>query len=127
MAGNPTSCEDAPDYTLRKKIILFTTVGLLVGVSVFSFLGIRAVNQAAETMLQDRLTTAHLMAGYIDEALERALTELKITAQLIESGGVHGNFEAEIKALENTYSNLSIHIHATYLIDNQGSIIRSMQ
>ncbi len=69
------------NLTLRKKIILFTTVGLLVGVSVLSFLGIRAVNQATETMLQDRLNTTHLIVDYIDEALERALAELKITAR----------------------------------------------
>jgi len=56
-----------------------------LGGGVFSFLGMRAVNQATETMLQDRLTTARLVADYLDEVLGRALTELRNTAQMIES------------------------------------------
>ncbi|MFQ6122009.1 MAG: GAF domain-containing protein [Dehalococcoidales bacterium] len=111
--------------TLRKKIALLTALGLLFAVSVFSFLGMRAVNQATETMLQDRLTTASLMADYIDEALGRALTELENTAGMIESGGGKGNFEAQIEALVNTYSRLSIYTHGIYLLNEQGQIIWS--
>ncbi len=57
------------NLTLGKKITLLTALGLIFGVAVFSSLGMRAVNQATETMLQDRLTTAHLLADYVDEAL----------------------------------------------------------
>ena len=70
------------NLTLGKKINLLTTLGLLLGVGAFSVLGMRAVNQATDTMLQDRLTTAHLVAEYVDEALGRALTELRDTAQM---------------------------------------------
>ena len=66
------------NLTLGGGITLLTTVGLLLGVGVFSSLSMRAVNQATETMLQDRLTTASLVADYLDEALGRALTELEI-------------------------------------------------
>jgi uncharacterized protein HemX len=90
--------------TLIKKTVLFTALGLLLGVGLFSFWGIRAVEQATETMLQDQLTTAQLMADYVDEALEQALNELTNTAQRIEISQSDGNFETEIGALENTYS-----------------------
>ena len=50
------------DLTLGKRITLLTTAGLVLGVGVFGFLGMRAVNQATEAMLQDRLTTACLTA-----------------------------------------------------------------
>ncbi|MEE8318448.1 MAG: hypothetical protein V3R36_02285, partial [Dehalococcoidales bacterium] len=62
------------NLTLGKKITLLTTIGLLLGVGIFSSLGMRAVNKATETMLQDRLTTARLVADYVDEALGRALS-----------------------------------------------------
>ena len=64
------------NLTLGKKITLLTILGLLVGVGVFSTIGMRAVNQATETMLQDRLTTARLVADYITESLTRALNEV---------------------------------------------------
>ena len=83
------------NLTLGKKITLLTTLGLLLGVGVFSSLGMRAVNQATEAMLQDRLTTARLVADYLDEALGRALTELRNTAQMIEADGAKDNLEPQ--------------------------------
>ena len=76
-------------------------------------------------MLQDRLTTARLVADYVDEVLGRALSELKNTAQMIESDGVNGNFAAQIEALEDTYSRLSIYTHGIYFLNERGQIIWS--
>ena len=113
------------NLTLGKKITLLTTLGLIVVVGLFSFLAMRAVNQATEAMLQDRLTTARLVADYVDEALGRALTELENTAQMIESGRVNDSFEAQIEVLQDTYSRLSIDTHGIYLLNEQGQIMWS--
>ncbi len=110
------------NLTLGKKITLLTTAGLLVGVIVFSSLGMRAVNRATERMLEERLTTADLVADYVDEALERALSELENTAQMIDIDETEDDFQARIEALETTYSRLSIPIHSVYLIDEGGGI-----
>ncbi len=107
--------------TLGKKITLFTVLGLLLGIGVFSFLAMRAVNQATEVMLEDRLTTTRLVADYLDEALGRALVELRNSAQMIEIDGTDDNFKVQIGALEDAYSRLSI--HGIYLVDEQGRII----
>ena len=113
------------NLTLGKKITLLTTVGLLLGVGVFSYLGIRAVNRATDTMLHERLTTASIMADYVDEVLEHAHAELKSTARMVESGGANGNLEAHIEALEESYSSMSIYIHGIYLLNEQGEIVWS--
>ena len=113
------------NLTLGKKITLLTTVGLLLGVGVFSTLGMRAVDRATETMLQERMTTANMVADYVNEALERAFAELKEAAEAIGNEGLDGNLELQIEALEDTYSRLSIHTNATYLIDEEGRIIWS--
>jgi len=110
------------NLTLGKKITLLTTMGLLVGVIVFSSLGMRAVNRATETMLEDRLTTAGLVADYVDEALERALSELTNTAQMIDIDDTKDSYQVHIETLETTYSRLSIPIHSIYLIDKEGEI-----
>ncbi|MFH1925999.1 MAG: hypothetical protein ABIK32_05860 [Chloroflexota bacterium] len=80
------------------------------------------MNRATETMLEDRLTTAGLVADYVDEALERALSELENTARMIDIDDTKDNFQAHIESLETTYSRLSIPIHSIYLIDGAGEI-----
>lgn len=105
------------NLTLGKKLTLLTTMGLILGISVFSFLGIRAVNQATEAMLQDRMTTAHLVADYLDEALGRALTELERTAALVESDVTKDNLQQQAEALEEIYNRLSIYTHCIYFLD----------
>ena len=83
--------------SLGKKISLLLVLGLVLGISVFSFLGMRAVNQATEVMLEDRLTTAHLVAGYLDETLERALTELGSAARSIGGDGSPAAIAASVE------------------------------
>ncbi len=113
------------NLTLGKKIALLTTVGVLLGVGVLSSLSMRAVNQATETMLQDRMTTAHIVAGYVDETLGRALTELKNTAMMIDSDGATDKLEPQIDTLKATYSWLAIYTSGAYLLDDKGQIIWS--
>ncbi len=113
------------NLTIWKKITLLTALGLLLGVGVFSSLGMRAVNQATETMLQDRLTTARLVADYLDETLGRALTELKKTAVSLENDGTNATLESQIATLEDTYSRLSIYTHSIYLLNEEGLVIWS--
>ncbi len=113
------------NLTLWKKITLLTTVALLLGGGIFSFLGMRAVNQATEAMLQDRLTTAHLVADYVDDALGHALHELENTAQMIASDGTKDNLKLQIEALEHTLSRLSIYTHGIYLLKEEGQVMWS--
>lgn len=107
------------DLTLGKKITLFTAIGLLFGVGVFSTLGMRAVEQATETMLQDRLTTAQLVAGYIDDALAHAVTELQDTAAALDSASLTP-FPDQIRELELAYVRLSVHPLSIYLLGEDG-------
>ncbi len=113
------------NLTLGKKLILLTTLGLILGISVFSFLGIRAVNQATEAMLQDRMTTAHLVADYLDEALGRALTELERTATLVGNNGAEDNLRHRAEALEEVYNRLSIYTHRLYFLNERGEVMWS--
>ncbi len=111
--------------TLVKKIALLTALGLVLAVGVFSFIGMRAVNQATEAMLQDRLTTADLVADYLDESLGRALIELRDTAQAIKINEAKENIKPQIENLEDNYREWSIYINAIYLVDDQERIIWS--
>jgi signal transduction histidine kinase/HAMP domain-containing protein len=111
------------NLTIGKKITLLTAVGLLLGVGVFATLGMRAVNQATNTMLEDRLTTARLVAGYVDEALSRALVELQITASTVGNGGTPDNFDLPVRNLQTTYVRSLIDVYGIYVLDAQGKLM----
>ncbi|MFH1381849.1 MAG: GAF domain-containing protein [Chloroflexota bacterium] len=113
------------NLTLSRKLVLLTTLGLVLAIVVFSFLGLRAVRQATETMLDDRLTTAHIVASYLDETLGRALTELQETVQRIAGDSTGANFEARVEELKGTYDRLSIRTVGMYLLGQNGQIMWS--
>ena len=110
------------NLTLVKKVSLITAVGLLLGISVFSVLSIRAVNKAIESMLDDRLTTAYLIGNYIDEALDNAMTELEGTAGNIAAADSPAIVHAEIEALARVYDRMSISTLDIYLVDAAGRV-----
>ncbi|MFH1003472.1 MAG: GAF domain-containing protein [Chloroflexota bacterium] len=111
--------------TLSKKVILLTTAVLIPAIAVFSFLGMRAVNRATETMLQDRLTTTQLVADYVDEALGKALARLEDTAGAINYPGNMTDLDMQIGYLEYRYSQLAIYTYGIYLLDTAGRVVWS--
>ncbi len=113
------------NLTLRTRITLYTALAILVGISIFSFLGIRAVNQSTQSMLDDRLTTARVVASYIDETLGRALSELENTARMIANEPVENKFGVHLAELADTYSHLSVYYRDSYVLDGQGRILWS--
>ena len=74
------------NLSLGKKVFLLLAAGLIISIGVFSFLATRAVHQSTEAMLEDRLTTTRLVAGYLDETLRRARAELDATAPFLGIG-----------------------------------------
>ncbi len=111
--------------TLTKKTIIFTTIGLLLGITLFSFLGLGAVNEATENMLEDRVTTASLVADYLDETLEIIKNEIEHTAELIETNGFNGDSIKHVEDLSDLFSRLSVYAHRIHFIDDTGEVIWS--
>lgn len=112
------------NLTIGKKIALLTALGLIFGAGVFGSLGIRAVNDATEVMLQDRLTTARLVADFTDEALGRAFAELEsVAAGSLAFVSTEDDVTPLLAALVESYSRLSIQTAAIYLLDATGLII----
>jgi signal transduction histidine kinase len=110
---------------LTKKIILLSAIGLIAGILVINFLGIRAVNRTIEVALQERLNTAYLVANHADKILELALDELEKTADLVEIGELNAGFESKMEALQEKYRRLSLRLHGVILLDREGQILWS--
>jgi signal transduction histidine kinase/HAMP domain-containing protein len=110
------------NLSLWTKITILTTVGLALCIIVFSILGLRAVNEATDAMLQDRLTTASLIADFIDESLSRASSQLQRSSQLIDNNA-SPDYKTIASDLDNAYDQLSIHLYGVYVVDAAGKSI----
>ena len=111
--------------TLIKKTVIFTITGLILGITLFSFLGLGAVHEATENMLEDRVTTASLVTDYLDETLGIIKKEIEHTAGLIEANGFTGDSIKQVEDLRGSFSRMSVHAHSIYFIDDTGDIIWS--
>lgn len=76
--------KDLTKLTLQKKVSLFLLLGLGISLGVFSQVGIQATQQSTERTLQERLSTARLVANYIDAMMQHALHDLESVAREIE-------------------------------------------
>ncbi|MEW6142562.1 MAG: ATP-binding protein [Chloroflexota bacterium] len=106
--------------TLAKKITLLALLAVAIGVATFSSLGMHAVNQATDAMLEERLTLAGVVADFLDDTLRRALSEVRNTAQLIGGELSDSHLDMELSYLDDTLSRLSLHPRRISIVDEQG-------
>ncbi len=109
--------------SLQRRISLLVILGLAVGLGLFGFIGIQALNESNEQVLRERLTMAGLVADHIDSMLHHAVDELENT---VRSPGIDlddGNMEPEQAVLHDAYSELVIFTHNVFLLDTKGQIL----
>ncbi|MDO8687844.1 MAG: hypothetical protein Q7K41_04570, partial [Dehalococcoidales bacterium] len=63
--------------SLQKRIALLVLTVLLVGLGLFSLLGLQSVNESTRRILDERLTLAQVMANHLDETLKYVLVHLQ--------------------------------------------------
>ena len=113
------------NLSLGKRIMLLTTVGLLVGAGLLSYPGLKAANEATEMMLEDRLTTARLVASHLDESLGVCIDLLRETANRIDPITNPQTTQEETNVLWTTYARLSVYVDSLYMFDGQGELVWS--
>jgi len=108
--------------TLGKKTAILAGAGLAAAIAVLGFLGIRAVSESVDSMLQDRLTLARLTGDYVEETLERVTRETETVAAAITSGGFWQDPAQYVDRLQMVTARLSMHVVDTYVVDSRGQV-----
>ncbi|NIN35698.1 MAG: hypothetical protein GTO60_11675, partial [Gammaproteobacteria bacterium] len=72
-----------------------------------------------------RVTTASLVADYLDETLEIIKNEVENTAGLIAASGFNIDSIKHVEDLSDLFSRLSVYAHSIHLMDNTGDVIWS--
>ncbi|MEE8354134.1 MAG: HAMP domain-containing protein [Dehalococcoidales bacterium] len=96
------------NMTLQGRIGLLVLGGLAVGLGLFSWLGVRSVNESIDRTLDERLTMARMMASQVDGMLNYALVELSNAAVIGAELFVDERFDATARSLRATLDQLGI-------------------
>lgn len=113
------------NLSLGTRIMLLTALGLLVSASLLTVPGLNATNEATEMMLEDRLTTAQVVADSLDEILRLCTVILEDSAQPISTATTNDDLDGQLVTVFSAYAHLSIQIDSVYLIDNEDRILSS--
>ncbi|MBI2854998.1 MAG: GAF domain-containing protein [Chloroflexi bacterium] len=109
------------DLSLQKRVNLLVAVSMVVGLGLFSWLGVQSLNESTARALDERLTVARIVASHMDETLDHVLVHVGEAAPGISSDG----FELRAKALSATLMQLGISIEGIYLFDGEGKVQRT--
>ncbi len=108
---------------LQKRISLLVLTGLVVGLSLFSFLGVESLNDSTKRILDQRLSIARIIANHIDETLTHVLTHLQSAAN-IGSAPTEAEFNMVVGSLRHILGESGIPLSNVILTDKDGVILR---
>lgn len=112
------------NLTLQKRVSFVVLAGLIIGLGLFSWLGIQSLNQSTQRILDERLTIARLMANYLDETLGYVLAQLQNT-NFSDRLPPEGQFSPVASSLRNTLAKSGITTRHILLIDGQGKVLQT--
>ncbi|MBI4283725.1 MAG: GAF domain-containing protein [Chloroflexi bacterium] len=110
------------NLTLQRRIGLLVLTGLVVGLGLFSWLGIQSVNESVQRMLDERLTIARVEANHLDETLSYVLAELR-DVDFNNELPLKEKFQAMGDSLRETFAKLGIAAPDIMFIDPDGKVL----
>src|ERR1035437_3609326 len=112
------------NFSLQRRIGVLVLGGLAASLILFSVLSLQAVNSTVQSMLDERLATARMMAKQVDDTLTYVTAQLQNTAADGDSLFTSDQFLAEAHSLRDTFAKSGIYLAGTVLIDKNGKVMR---
>ena len=112
------------NLTLGRRISLLVLVGLVIGLGLFSWVGLQASNESTQRILDERLTIARVMASHLDETLAYVQLQLR-DVSLSEELSTGEAFISEANALRETLDKSGISTRNIILIGSEGRIVQT--
>ncbi|MBI4188177.1 MAG: GAF domain-containing protein [Chloroflexi bacterium] len=110
--------------TLQKRINLLVIAGLVVSLSLFSWLGIQSVNESVNRMLQERLTIGRVIANHLDENMRHVMLHLQNAADFNGALPDKEKFITVADSLRRILAQSGIITLNAFLLDSDGRVIR---
>ncbi len=110
--------------SLQKRINLLVLAGLVVGLGLFSWLGIESLNKSTERILEERLNIARIMAYHLDETLEHILLHLQNAADFNHRLPTREEFGPAADSLYQILAESGISVRNITLVDGDGKVLQ---
>jgi signal transduction histidine kinase len=110
--------------TLQKRIGLIVLAGLVIGLGLFSWLGIQSLRESTSSALEQRLTVANIVANHLDETLTHVLLHTQRVADSITRLPAEEEFHSVADRLRQVLAESDISLHNVILIDGNGQVIQ---
>ena len=112
------------NLSLQKRIGLLVLAGLVVGLGLFSWLGVQSVNESVERTLDERLTLARIMASHLDESLTHVLMHLQNAADFNGGLPTKEQFGTVADSLGKILAESGILARNVILLDRDGKVLQ---
>ncbi|MBI2853192.1 MAG: GAF domain-containing protein [Chloroflexi bacterium] len=110
--------------TLQKKISIFVLALLAAGLGLFSWLGVKSVNESVDEVFNERLAMALLMARQLDGALSQVVAELQSVAEIGNELPGKERFESMASSLREALASSLVIVRHVVLVDSAGTAVR---
>ncbi len=110
------------NLSLQKKISFIVLAGLAVTLGLFGWIGVRAAQESTRRMLEERLSRAQLVAGYLDALLLHAVHDLR---DLTTKPGITSPQEApfNVAKIQRDFKEMGLNTHEVFATGKQGSVL----
>ena len=108
---------------LRGRISLLALTILVVGLGLFSWLGVQAVNKSVETTLNERLALARTLASHLDQTLTYVLVQLENIAAASSQLPTVEQFNAAAHSVRLIFTKSHIQASDIFLIGKDGRVL----
>ncbi len=113
------------NLSLQKRIGLLVLFGLAVGLGLFSWLGIKSINESTQRVLDERLSIARIIARNLDDTLVHLLMHLEQDAHVMNESSPSPEFAAAAKSIRQLFSASDISVVNVMLTDKYGKVLQS--
>ncbi|MFC2038396.1 histidine kinase [Chloroflexota bacterium] len=110
---------------LSGKISLLALVALVVGLGLFSWLGIRAVNESIKTTLDERLIVAKTLASQLDQSLKYIIIQMEDNSVFNNDLSADEQFDTAVGSLQMMFEKSGIQVSDLMMIGKNGEVLRT--
>ncbi|MDP3879283.1 MAG: GAF domain-containing protein [Dehalococcoidales bacterium] len=124
MAAVRSTIISFTNLTLQKRIGLLVLTGLVIGLGLFSWLGIQSVRDSVDRTLEERLVLARMMASHMDDNLEHLFLHLQRATDFNGSLPSAEQFKETADSLSGILAESGISARNIILVDSSGRAIQ---
>ncbi|MBI2868337.1 MAG: GAF domain-containing protein [Chloroflexi bacterium] len=113
------------DVSLNKKIGLPVVAGLILGLGLFSWVGLQAVRTTTDNILEERLSRARILAYLLDENLSHMVFHVQNAASPISDMKSRAEFESAAGSLQDILADADIPLINIVITEKDGTVLQS--